>query len=93
MNAFRSWIQQPTTIAGVSALLGTVVALLMHQVTWVQAVPLLAGAAVSTILPDNSNAKQQAQLLAGTMVAKFTSEQAVKIPASTQTTSGVAPLH
>ena len=78
MTGFRSWMQQPTTVAGVSALLGTFVALLMHQVTWVQAIPLLAGATVSTILPDNSSAKQQAQLLAGTMVAKFTNEAAAK---------------
>ena len=78
MNGFRLWMQQPTTVAGVSALLGTFVALAMHQVTWAQAVPLLAGAAASAILPDNSGAKQQAQLLAGTMVAKFTNENTAK---------------
>ena len=78
MTGFRLWMHQPTTVAGISAVLGTFVALLMHQVTWAQAVPLFAGAAVSAILPDNSGAKQQAQLLAGTMVAKFTNENAAK---------------
>ncbi len=78
MTGFRSWMQQPTTVAGLSAMLGTLVALMMHQVTWIQAVPLFAGAAVSAILPDNSGAKQQAQLLAGTMIAKFTNENTAK---------------
>ncbi len=78
MSGFRNWIQQPTTVAGVSAIFGTFVALLIHQVTWAQAIPLFAGAAASAILPDNSGAKQQAQLLAGTMVATFTKEAAAK---------------
>lgn len=78
MNGLRNWIQQPTTVAGISGIFGTVVALLVHQLTWVQAVPLFVGAAVSAILPDNSSAKQQAQLLAGTMVAKFTNEPTAK---------------
>jgi hypothetical protein len=55
-----SWVQQPTTIAGISTIAGTVSAALMHQINWFQAAPLLAGAAVAIALPDNTAAKSAA---------------------------------
>ena len=91
MTRIAEWLQQPTTVTGIAAILGTAVALLMHQVTFVQAVPLFAGAVASAILPDNSGAKQQAQLLAGTMVAKFTNENATGAGAVRQTDGEVRP--
>jgi hypothetical protein len=60
MNLLLKWLRQPTTVAGLSAAFGTFTALLGHQVTWAQAIPLLAGAAVSIALPDNSIAKADA---------------------------------
>ena len=91
MTNLRSWIQQPTTVAGISAMLGTLVAALMHQVTWMQAIPLLAGAAVSAILPGNRSAKQQAELLTGTMVAKFTSGTTTAASAAKPTDAAARP--
>ena len=60
MSAWRLWIQQPTTVAGLSTVFGTAVGLALQQMDWRQAVPLLVGAAVSIVLPDNTGAKQQA---------------------------------
>lgn len=54
LNFVFMWARQPTTIAGISAVLGTLSALVAHQVTWPQAVPLLVGAVVSIILPDHA---------------------------------------
>ncbi len=64
MDALRAWARQPTTVAGTSAILGTVIAVLLRQISWWQAVPLLAGAVASVLLPDNSGARQQAEGLA-----------------------------
>ena len=64
-------MQQPTTVAGLSTALGTIVGLALQQVDWPQAIPLLVGATISMVLPDNSGAKQQAQLLATQIVKSF----------------------
>jgi len=71
MSQLRAWARQPTTVAGFSALLGTMCALLLHQVQWTQAVPILVGAVTSMVLPDNASAKQQAEALATEAVAKM----------------------
>jgi hypothetical protein len=63
------WLQQPTSIAGVSALVGTVSAVLTHQLGWSQAVPLLAGALVSIAIPDNTAVKAAAETLAQDVVS------------------------
>ena len=70
MDKLSSWVRQPTTVAGLSAALGTIVALLLRQINWLQAAPLLAGAAMSIILPDNTSAKQRAEELATSLVYK-----------------------
>jgi hypothetical protein len=64
------WLRQPTTVAGVSTFVGTVVALLLKQISLAEAVPLLAGGAMSIVLPDNSAAKQQAEQLAKEVVSE-----------------------
>jgi phospholipid N-methyltransferase len=71
MIALKSWMRQPTTIAGFSAALATLCALMLHQVEWTQAVPLLVGAVTSMLLPDNTGAKQQAETLAAEAVASI----------------------
>jgi len=58
------WLRQPTTVAGMSTFFGTLVALVLKQMSLVEAAPLLAGGAMSIVLPDNSAAKQQAEALA-----------------------------
>jgi hypothetical protein len=77
MDKLKSWLRQPTTVAGISALLGTAVAVLLGQMSGVAAVPLVAGAAVSMILPDNSAAKQQATSVAQDIVTRLTEKQGV----------------
>jgi phospholipid N-methyltransferase len=71
MTSLKAWMRQPTTVAGFSALLATLCALMLHQVQWTQAVPLLVGAATSMLLPDNAGAKQQAESLAAEAVASL----------------------
>lgn len=70
----RAWLRQPTTVGGISAVVGTVVAMALMQITWYQAAPLLAGAAMSIILPDDSSAKQRAMDFA----ARVCSQQGLK---------------
>ena len=68
LNFVFMWARQPTTIAGISAVLGTLSALVAHQVTWPQAVPLLVGAMVSIVLPDNAGAKATVESLGSATV-------------------------
>jgi hypothetical protein len=70
MNRILLWLQQPTSVAGVSALVGTVSALMLHQITLAQALPLLAGAAASIALPDNTAAPSQAAGLVRAVAAE-----------------------
>jgi hypothetical protein len=75
MKRFTTWVRQPTTVAGISALFGTIVALALQQMGWAEAVPLLTGAAISMILPDNTAAKQQAVTVAAEIVNQVSGHQ------------------
>ncbi len=72
MEQLRTWLRQPTTVAGISAVIATISALVLQQLTWPQAIPVLVGSAVSMLLPDNSTARAQAQQIAGELVAQIT---------------------
>ena len=56
MKKFRAWAQQPTSVAGLATILGTLSALLSRQLSWSQAGPLMLAACVSIIIPDNTGA-------------------------------------
>jgi hypothetical protein len=71
MLKLRAWARQPTTVAGFSAMLGTLCALVLHQMQWTQAVPLLVGAVTSMLLPDNAGAKDDAEALATKAVSQL----------------------
>jgi len=71
MRLIIAWVQQPTTVAGLSAAIGTLAALATRQITWPQALPLLAGAVVSILVPDNSVAKADAEALANAFSARL----------------------
>ncbi len=75
MEDLRAWLRQPTTVAGISAVIGTISAMLMGQLAWPQAVPLLVGSAVSMLLPDNAGAHVQAQQLATEIVTKLDNQK------------------
>ena len=75
MEDLRAWLRQPTTVAGISAVIATVSALLMDQIAWAQAVPIFVGSAVSMLLPDNTEAHKQAQQLASEIVTKLNTKK------------------
>ncbi len=64
MDKIGQWLKQPSSVVGISALLGAVSALLAGQMDWMQAIPVIAGAVTAIALPDNSAAKGDAQALA-----------------------------
>ena len=68
MDKFRKWAREPTSVAGFATILGTFTAMLSHQLTWAQAIPLLVGSVVSIALPDNTGARAGAVALAGAVV-------------------------
>ena len=78
MEKLKAWIRQPTTVAGIAALLGTAMAVVLGQMSIAAAVPLLTGAAVSMVLPDNSAARQQAAAVAQEIVAQVTAKDGAK---------------
>ena len=75
MTRFLLWLRQPTSVAGLSALVGIFSAMALHQIGFTQAVPLLAGAFASIALPDNAGAKAIAEALARKAVAQTSIEQ------------------
>ena len=60
----RDFLRQPSTVAGLAALCGTLEAALSGEMTWAHTLPFLVGAVVSILLPDNSAAKADAEALA-----------------------------
>ena len=56
-----AFFRQPTTVAGLATVCGTLEAVLTGHLTWSASVPLFVGAAVSILLPDNSAAKADAE--------------------------------
>lgn len=75
MEDLRAWARQPTTIAGISAVIATLSALALSQLTWPQAVPVLVGAVTSMLLPDNTDVRRQAQQLASDVVSSLTQKK------------------
>lgn len=75
MNYVLRWLQQPTSVAGMATIFGTFSAVLMHQVTAAQAVPLLVGSLISLVLPDNAGAKASASALASSIVSEVSNKE------------------
>jgi hypothetical protein len=69
-----AFMRQPSTVLGVSTLIGTLTAVLTTQITWQNAVPAVAGALAAIALPDNPRA--QVAIKDGTE-AVVTAEQTV----------------
>ncbi len=51
-----TWLRQPTTIAGLAALLGDAVVALTGAASWRVELPLALGSLVAVALPDNTTA-------------------------------------
>ena len=71
MQTMLAWLRQPTSVAGISALFGTMLALVTHQIGWAEAMPLIAGGLASIALPDNAGAKADATSLARAIAAEI----------------------
>ena len=69
-----AFARQPSTVLGLSALVGTLTALATGQLTWQGAVPAAAAALAAIALPDNSGAQAAVRDAAAAAVA---AEQAV----------------
>ena len=55
-KAVLAWLQQPTTIAGVAALVGDAVVMVTGAVTWRVELPIAAGSLIAMAMPDNTAA-------------------------------------
>ncbi len=51
-----AWLQQPTTIAGLAALVGDAVVVATGAATWRFELPLALGSLVAVLMPDNTTA-------------------------------------
>ena len=75
MDKIRLWAREPSSVAGFATILGTLTAMLSHQLSWAQAIPLLVGAVVSLALPDNTGARAGAVALASAVVTAILTEK------------------
>lgn len=50
-------LRQPSTVLGLSALIGALTAMITGQISWQGAVPAIAGALAAIALPDNVGAQ------------------------------------
>jgi hypothetical protein len=75
MKQILLWLQQPTSVAGLSAIVGAISAISLHQLTLVEALPLITAAAVSILLPDNAGAKASAESLARELAVQLSSQE------------------
>jgi hypothetical protein len=83
LAGFVAWLRQPTTVAGISAAVAAVVSLALGHGTLADEAPLLAGAVMAMILPDNTVAKAAAAALAKDVVAQVATGK-VDIPTDVQ---------
>jgi hypothetical protein len=68
LKVLVAWLRQPTSVAGLSAIMATISGLATHQLSITQALPLLVGGVVSIVLPDNTAAKSDAESLTGELL-------------------------
>ena len=51
-----AWLRQPTTIAGIAALVGAAIMVATGAVTWRIELPIAAGSVIAMAMPDNTQA-------------------------------------
>ena len=81
MNKILARLREPTTVTGLSALVGTAAGAMSGAMSWQAAVPLLAGGVVAIVLPDNTSAQAAIQHVTADMVV---AEQAIASPPAMQ---------
>ncbi|MGH7056434.1 MAG: hypothetical protein ACREFZ_00940 [Acetobacteraceae bacterium] len=65
MNSMVSFFKAPLNQAGLVAIIGAVLGVLQGSLTWQAAVPVVAGAIIAWIIPDNSVAREDIEALVG----------------------------
>jgi hypothetical protein len=60
----KAWLGQSTTGQGIGGMLGILAAVSSGQMTWQAAIPLLVGAVILIIWPQNKSLAQSAQTVA-----------------------------
>lgn len=79
MKKIMGFFKEPLNQAALAGMLGTGVAVMQGQMTWQAAVPVVAGAIVAMVIPDNSVAKEDVeQLIADAIKAGGDLQKVVK---------------
>jgi hypothetical protein len=68
VNNLLAWFKQPTTVAGFSTLVGTVMGVLTGSVNVPTAISLAVGSLVAMVIPDNTAAAQASKAAAGDLL-------------------------
>jgi len=88
----KLWLQQKTTIAGLSAMGGALTSYLSGAMTWQQAVGLAVGGLIATLIPeDTSTAQAVPQVVTAlvTAVGGMAAQKAALQPVGTTTTTTI----
>lgn len=75
LSYLSAWLKQPTTVAGIATLAGTLAGAINGSVSLPMAITLVTGGFVAMVMPDNTQAKMQAQTTAQDLIALVQSLQ------------------
>lgn len=90
MSKAAAFMRQPSTVLGVSTLIGTLTAFLTGEISWQGMIPALAGSLAAIALPDNSNAQVAIEGAAKAIVVA--EEAVVNSPAKTTVVANAAKI-
>jgi hypothetical protein len=83
----REWLGQVTTGHGIMILAPTILAVMFHQMTWQQAVPLLVAGVIGILWPENPQLKTTGQAATSDIIqvvqAFFAGKAQAGVPAGT----------
>ena len=95
-SAVVSWLRQPTSIAGLAGLAGTLTAVAAGDLSWLAAAPLLVGGVVALVIPESPKARADSEHLAVDALAAAASRSpaaiAVAVGDAVQVAADLAPV-
>ena len=90
-----AWLRQPTSIAGLAGIAGTLTGVASHALTWELAAPLLVGGAIALLIPESPKARADGEHLAVDALAAVASRSpaaiAVAVGDAVQVAADLAP--
>ncbi len=96
LAAAVAWLRQPTSIAGISAMAGTLTAVAAGDMTWPVAAPLLVGGLIALAVPEMPKAASDGGRLTADVLAAAASRNpaavAVALGDAVQVASDLAPV-